>query len=383
MGTVVPTGGSSMRTLILTVLITSLALVGCKEKTPPRPAVSTKAPPVQGRGPVAVLERGAFVPADAVAYGSFDSQRLLAAAKPVMVFLFGLRAHSSRSAPMVKTSSKVQVKTVYRRPKLTYTMLAAMAKRKYGIDVGKLGRLTVIGVVPPPRPGHKLAFFAEPVFLASAAAFTPPPNTKPVETVGGARLYAVTGRPTRSRIVVVGDTVVFGETTTVRQVLAVRLGKAPRIDEKAPLVRSIRSLRAVQPKAFSFMVMDFGALRKRRAGKSGLWEKELESGGLFLSDKRLVVLVNGLPKRIALASGLISGFFVQAQKALPMVRKKLVKAAGAAADAFVDEVKFALKNVVVKAQGDTLRIRLQASPVKVMTVLGMLGYFMLVRQPPR
>lgn len=409
-----------MRTLIVTALLTSVALVGCKKKTPPakagdqastqgesgktmgpvgkpvskpalakdkrpapRPAVSTKPPPITGTKPLGGLERSAFVPADAIAYGSFDSQSFLTAAKPIIMLFFQMQADSSKSRPVAKvvgkSKSKATIKARRTPPKLTYALLQALAKRKYGIDVKKLGRVTVIGVVPPPKPKGRSAFHGEPVFLAPSAAFTPPNQAKPVETVGGVPLYAVTGRPTRSRIAVVGETLIFGETAKVKKVLAVRLGKAPRLGYKATLWRSIRRLRNTVPRAKSFMVLDFTALRKTMKGKPGAWEKELEAGGVFFTRTSLVALIKGQPQRIALAATLLKVLLVQARKALPMAQTQFIKTAGPKAGNLFDSVKFALKNVVTQTKDDTLSIRLAAPPIKVMTAVGMLTYFMLVR----
>jgi len=377
-----------MRSLIVTALLASVALVGCKKKTPGVPVSdqsdtpSMKQAPLTGSKAVAGLERAAFVPADAIAYGSFDSQRLLKAAQPIVLLFFQMRARSSGSRPkpvvLVNGTPRSKPKAGRASPRLTYPMLKALAKRKYGLDADKLGRVTVIGVVPSPQRNNRPAFFGEPVFLAPSAAYAPG-HSKPVETIGGVQLYAVAGRPTRSRIAVVGETIIFGETNPVKRVLAVRLGKAPRLGDISPLLRSVRSLRATRREVSSFLVLDFSALRKQVKGTLGAWEKELTSGAIFFSDKRLEVVVKGRPERIAMAAALLTGLIAQARKALPAAHKGLIKAAGPMAGKLLDEVNFALKNLAAKSKGDTLSVRLDASPLRSMTAAGMLAYFMLAR----
>jgi hypothetical protein len=371
-----------MRTLIVTVLVLSVAPTACKRNAPTdHQGVSGPADkPAMKSTPVARLERAAFIPADAVAYGSLDSQRLLRASKPIITTIFQMRARSSKPRPRpevrLKGGQKVTIRSRQKPPKLTYARLWAMAKMKYGLDVSKLGRVTVIGVVPPPQPQSKPAFFGEPVFLASSAAYTPPPKSKPAETMGGVHLYAVAGRPTRSRIAVVGKTLIIGETRSVKRVLAVRLGKEPRMEAKAPLVQSIRTLRAAQPRATSYMVLHFPALPKTLSGKPSAWEKELKSGAVIFTDKSLTVVLRGQPSRIALTEKLLNGLVAKARNALPMMQKQLAKAAGPSINKLFDEVKSALKNVVITSTGDTLTLQLNASPVQIMTAAGMLAYLM-------
>ncbi len=371
-----------MRTLIVTVLVLSVTPIACKKNAPadnqsgsgPAELPATKSPQVAG------LERAAFIPADAVAYGALDSQRLLRASKPIITTIFQMRARSHKPQPRpevrVKGGSKVTIRSGSKPPKITYERLWAMAKMKYGLDVSKLGRVTVIGVAPPPRPQSKPAFSFEPVFLASSAAYTPPPKSKPAETMGGVLLYAVARRPTRSRIAVVGKTIIIGETSSVKRVLAVRLDKAARIGNMAPLVQSIRALRAAQPRATSYMVLNFPAFQKALSEKPIAWEKELKSGAVIFTDRSLTVVVRGQPSRIALTEKLLKALVAKGLNTLPKMQKQLTKAAGPSIKKLFDEVKSALKNVEIKSKGDTLTLQLNASPVQIMTAAGMLAYLM-------
>ncbi len=234
------------------------------------------------------IERAAFVPANAIGYGSFDAQKMLAAAKPIVVLWAQRLAANHRN------------KANTNRSKINYHQVQSLAKTQFGLDLERLGRVTLVVVVPPPHSKCKAGFFGDPVFLASAEAYSPG-KAKLVEKIGSIPLYAPTGRKECARIAVVGTTMVFGSAAAVRLVLAARLGNAPRLVASSSLAKLIKTMRMVRPKASGFLVLDIAALGRELPGKLEGWGKELYSGAMFLTDKGLLVLVRGREDRLGSA----------------------------------------------------------------------------------